>query len=203
MAFRILGYIWGAFFLTLILSAPSFALVAKDPYQKAVFAGGCFWCMQPPFDKQDGVILTIVGYTGGMIENPTYEQVSEGGTGHYEAIEVTYDPAKVFYEQLLDIFWKNIDPLNAGGQFCDVGKQYRAAVFYLDEFQKTIAEQSKTALEEKKQRTFVTDILPGGVFYPAEEYHQKYYLKNPVRYGYYRKQCSRDRRLEEVWGSEE
>ncbi len=189
-----------AFLFTIFLSMPSSAFVPEMVHDKAIFAGGCFWCMQPPFDKTDGVILTTVGYTGGTIENPTYEQVTGGSTGHYEAIEIVYDDKKVSYEQLLDIFWKNIDPLNAQGQFCDLGSQYHSAIFYVTPEQKEAAEKSKKALEEKLQRTFETKILPKAEFYAAEEYHQKYYLKNPVRYGVYKQQCKRDKRLEEVWG---
>lgn len=168
--------------------------------QKAIFAGGCFWCMQPPYDKEEGVIETVVGYSGGETENPNYESVSSGTTGHFEVVEVTYDPAKISYERLLEVYWKNIDPLNADGQFCDVGKQYKTAIFYVDEEQRVIAENSKTAIEEKMSKSFATEILPAKAFYPAEEHHQKYYLKNPVRYNVYKAQCQRDKRLGEVWG---
>lgn len=182
--------------------APSSAFVPELLYKKAVFAGGCFWCMQPPYDKTEGVIQTVVGYAGGKTENPTYEEVSSGESGHYEVIEVTYNPKKVTYEQLLDIFWKNIDPLNADGQFCDTGRQYRTAIFYDGELQREAAEKSKAALEEKTRRSFATQILPSAPFWPAEEYHQKYSEKNPVRYKIYREQCQRDDRLEEVWGAD-
>lgn len=184
----------------LLGAAPSSAFVPELLYKKAVFAGGCFWCMQPPFDKTEGVVQTVVGYAGGKTENPTYEEVSSGKTGHYEVIEVTYNPKKVSYEQLLDIFWKNVDPLNAEGQFCDIGTQYRTAVFYQDEAQRAAAEKSKAALEEETKRSFATQILPAATFWPAEDYHQQYYQKNPVRYKIYRSQCRRDGRLEEVWG---
>lgn len=166
----------------------------------AVFAGGCFWCMEPPYDKLDGVISTISGYTGGHTENPTYKQTSTGTTGHYEALQVTYDSTKVSYKTLLDVFWKNIDPFNDSGQFCDRGPQYLSAIFYLDEEQKALAEASKQALQEQftANNTIVTPILPARKFYMAEEYHQDYYEKNPVRYKYYRFSCGRDKRLEEV-----
>ena len=166
----------------------------------AVFAGGCFWCMEKPYDKVDGVISTISGYTGGHTENPTYQQTSTGTTGHYEALEVTYDANKVRYKKLLDVFWKNIDPFDARGQFCDKGPQYRAAIFTNDENETELANESKQALQDKlkDKATIVTEVLPAKKFYPAEEYHQDYYKKNPVRYRYYRYGCGRDKRLDEV-----
>jgi peptide-methionine (S)-S-oxide reductase len=169
---------------------------------KAVFAGGCFWCMEPPFDELDGVLKTTSGYTGGSTPNPTYEQVSNGGTGHAEAIEIEYDPAKISYGKLLDVFWHNIDPLTKDAQFCDHGAQYRSAIFYRDETQRRLAEESKQQIERSKRfdRPIVTQIVAAGPFYPAEEYHQDYYEKNPVRYKYYRWGCGRDRRLHELWG---
>ena len=169
---------------------------------KATFAGGCFWCMEPPFDRLDGVVSTTSGYTGGTKVDPSYEEVSAGGTGHAESVEVLYDPAKVSYEKLLDVFWHNIDPTVRDRQFCDIGHQYRTAVFYHDETQKRLAEQSKAALEKSKpfKDPVVTEIVPAGRFYPAEEYHQDYYKKNPVRYKFYRYNCGRDRRLEQLWG---
>jgi len=169
----------------------------------AIFAGGCFWCMEPPFDKLDGVLATISGYTGGTRANPTYEQVSAGRTGHYEAVEVEYDPARVSYEQLLEVFWRNIDPLDATGQFCDKGSQYRSAIFVLDERQRDLAEASKAALAKsgKLPGRIVTEILTATKFYPAEDYHQDYYRKNPVRYAFYRSGCGRDGRLEQLWGA--
>ena len=150
----------------------------------ATFAGGCFWCMVPPFDAEPGVLETIVGYTGGSTENPTYKQVSAGGSGHAESIQIIYDPAIVSYDRLLEIFWKNIDPLNADGQFCDKGSQYRSAIFYLSEEQKKLAEVSKKRIEESGSLpgSVVTEIVPALTFYPAEEYHQEYYKKNPIRY---------------------
>lgn len=169
--------------------------------EKATFAGGCFWCMQPLFDKVNGVVSTTVGYTGGSKKNPTYDEVSEGGTGHTESIEIVYDPARVSYEQLLDIFWKNIDPLSSDRQFCDVGTQYRPAIFYHNEQQKKMAEiyREKLKKSEKFKETIVTQVVPASIFYPAEEYHQKYYQKNSVQYKVYRYSCGRDKRLKELW----
>ena len=179
------------------------AQAAAAPAQaSAIFAGGCFWCMEPPYDKLDGVISTTSGYTGGSVPNPTYEQVSAGGTGHAEAVRVVYDPAKLDYEQLLDVFWDNVDPTQVDGQFCDHGDQYRTAIFYLDGEQKQLAEQSLAELEKTKpfEGEIVTEIAPATVFYPAEDYHQDYYQKNPLRYKYYRWACGRDQRLTELWG---
>ena len=167
---------------------------------KATFAGGCFWCMEPPFDKLDGVISTISGYTGGKKKNPTYEEVSAGNTGHAEAVQVTYDPKKITYEKLLDVFWHNVDPLTPNRQFCDTGSQYRTAIFYYDETQKRLAEESKKALSKRFKEPIVTEIVPASEFYPAEEYHQDYYIKNPLRYKFYRYNCGRDQRLEVLWG---
>ena len=169
----------------------------------ATFAGGCFWCMEPPFDKIDGVISTTSGYTGGQKLNPTYEEVSSGGTGHAEAVQIIYDPNTVSYQQLLKIFWRNVDPTTADRQFCDTGRQYRTAVFYHDEEQKRLAEESKAGLEKNKpfNQAIVTEITPASEFYPAEDYHQNYYQKNPVRYKFYRYNCGRDQRLEELWGN--
>jgi peptide-methionine (S)-S-oxide reductase len=169
---------------------------------KATFAGGCFWCMEPPFDNLNGVVSTTSGYTGGQKVDPTYEEVSSGGTGHAESVEVLYDPAKVSYERLLDVFWQNVDPTVRDRQFCDTGHQYRTAIFYHDETQKRLAEQSKQALDRSKpfKDPIVTEMVPAGRFYPAEDYHQDYYKKNPVRYKFYRFNCGRDRRLEQLWG---
>ncbi len=171
---------------------------------KATFAGGCFWCMEPPYDKLDGVISTTSGYIGGKKQNPTYEQVSAGGTGHYEAVEIVYDPAKVSYERLLDIFWHNIDPLDGEGQFCDKGDQYRSAIFFHDDAQKRAAEASRQTLmqSERLPAPIVTEILPATTFYAAEDYHQDYYQNNPLRYRYYRFACGRDARLKELWGDD-
>jgi len=169
---------------------------------KATFAGGCFWCMEPPFDKLEGVVSTVSGYTGGQAKDPSYEQVSSGGTGHLEAVQVSFDPGKVSYSKMLEVFWHNIDPTDSGGQFCDRGSQYRSAIFYHTEEQRRLAEESKQALEKSGQlgKPLVTDVRPASTFYPAEEYHQDYYKKNPVRYKLYRLGCGRDGVLERVWG---
>jgi peptide-methionine (S)-S-oxide reductase len=171
----------------------------------ATFAGGCFWCMEPPFDKLDGVLSTTSGYTGGSKENPAYKEVSRGGTGHTEAVQVIYDPKRVSYERLLEVYWHNIDPTSAEGQFCDRGNQYRSEIFYHDEEQKRLAGRSKAALEETRpfKEPVVTKITAASVFWPAEDYHQDYYQKNPVRYKFYRYGCGRDERLEELWGKPE
>ncbi|WP_437179716.1 peptide-methionine (S)-S-oxide reductase MsrA [Pelotalea chapellei] len=170
--------------------------------EKAIFAGGCFWCMEAPFDKLNGVISVESGYTGGTVKNPTYEQVSSGGTGHAEAVQITYDPSKISYKSLLGVFWHNIDPTVKDRQFCDTGHQYRSAIFYQGEEQRKAALESKSALEKNKRfkGTVQTEIAQAGVFYPAEEYHQHYYKKNPLRYKYYRTSCGRDRKLKELWG---
>ena len=167
---------------------------------KATFAGGCFWCMEPPFDKLPGVVSTTSGYTGGHTANPTYEQVSSGRTGHTEAVEVVYDPRTVTYAQLLDVFWRNIDPLTANAQFCDSGSQYRAGIFVHDDTQRRLAEESKRAVAQRLDKLVVTEIVAASKFWPAEEYHQDYYKKNPVRYQLYRAGCGRDQRLEAIWG---
>ena len=171
--------------------------------EKATLAGGCFWCMEAPFDKLPGVVSVTPGYSGGQLKNPTYEQVSAGGSGHAEAVQIIFDPAKTSYSKLLDIFWHNIDPTVANRQFCDVGSQYRSGIFYHGEEQRRVALQSKAALEKNKpfKEPVVTEITQAGIFYQAEEYHQHYYKKNPLRYKYYRNGCGRDRRLNELWGS--
>jgi peptide-methionine (S)-S-oxide reductase len=169
----------------------------------ATFAGGCFWCVEADFDKVPGVIRTTSGYTGGHTEEPSYEEVSRGGTGHAEAVQVVFDPAKVSYEKLLDAFWHNIDPLAKNRQFCDHGDQYRTAIFYHDETQHRLAEQSKAAVQARFKSPVVTKVTAAGPFYNAEEYHQDYYLKNPIRYKFYRFNCGRDARLEELWGKKE
>lgn len=175
-------------------------LPAKE--EKAIFAGGCFWCMQPPFDHVPGVKSTVVGYTGGTEANPTYAQVSAGETGHREAIEVTFDPAKVTYEQLLTVFWRNINPIQRDGQFHDFGDQYTSAIFYRSEAQHRAAEASKDALARsgKFQKPIATVILAAGQFWPAEEYHQKYYLKNPMAYGMYHFTSGRASFKQRFWG---
>ena len=175
---------------------------AKDGLATATFAGGCFWCMEPPYDEIDGVLSTTSGYIGGQVDNPTYRQVSAGGTGHAEAVQVVYDPAKVDYAHLLDVFWHNIDPTQVDGQFCDHGDQYRTAIFYHGEQQKQLAGQSLQQLQQNQpfEGEIVTEIVPAGQFYPAEDYHQDYYEKNPIRYKFYRWNCGRDARLTELWG---
>jgi methionine-S-sulfoxide reductase len=176
--------------------------VSEKGFEKATFAGGCFWCMEPPFDKIDGVISTTPGYTGGTEKNPTYEQVCSGKTGHLEAVEVTYDPAKVSYARLLDVFWKNIDPTQDNGQFADIGPQYRTAIFYHNEEQRRLALESKKRLQESRKfvKPIVTEIRPAMEFYKAEDYHLDYYVKNPIRYKSYRWGSGRERFLEETWG---
>lgn len=183
-----------------LLLAP---LAHAQEKQQAVFAGGCFWCMEGPFDVLDGVLSTTSGYTGGTLANPTYEQVSAGGTGHTESVQVTYDPQRVSYAKLLEVFWRNIDPTVADQQFCDHGNQYRTAIFYKDDAQRQAAEASLAALETTKpfKDEIKTQIVAAGTFYPAEDYHQDYYKKNPVRYKFYRYNCGRDQRLEELWGN--
>lgn len=177
---------------------------AKPRLEKAIFAGGCFWCMQPPFDKTKGVVSTLVGYTGGKEKTPTYEQVSNHRTTHREAIEVTFDPAQVSYEQLLDVFWRQIDPTQKDGQFADIGNQYRTAIYWLNPDQKRFAEQSKEKLAQsgKFKKPIATEILPASQFWPAEDYHQKYYLKNPTDYNGYKEGSGRGPFLRRTWGDE-
>ena len=169
----------------------------------ATFAGGCFWCMEPPFDKLPGVIATTSGYTDGKTVNPTYQQVSAGITGHTEAIQIEYDPSRVSYEQLISVFWKNIDPTVADRQFCDKGSQYRSGIYYHNDMQKKIAEASLRSLEKNKpfKEPVVTQLAAASAFYPAEDYHQNYYQKKPVRYKFYRYSCGRDARLNELWNN--
>jgi peptide-methionine (S)-S-oxide reductase len=177
------------------------SLAAKT--EKATFAGGCFWCMEAPFDKLPGVVSVTSGYSGGQLKNPSYEEVSAGNTGHAESVQIVFDPARISYSTLLDVYWHNIDPTVSNRQFCDVGSQYRSAIFYHSEEQRRAALQSKAALEKSKPFTgpVVTEIAPAGEFYAAEEYHQHYYKKNPLRYRFYRSGCGRDRRLMELWGT--
>jgi peptide-methionine (S)-S-oxide reductase len=187
------------------------ALAASAPAQQneaprtaiATFAGGCFWCVEADFDKVAGVISTTSGYTGGRTANPSYEEVSRGGSGHAEAVEIVYDPVKVSFEKLLDVFWHNIDPLAKNRQFCDHGDQYRTAIFYHDDKQRSLAQASKAAAQERLKQPIQTEITAAGPFYKAEEYHQDYYVKNPIRYKFYRFNCARDARLEELWGKKE
>lgn len=170
---------------------------------KAYFAGGCFWCMEEVFEKVPGVTSVTSGYMGGRVENPSYEQVSAGGTGHAESVEVIYDPAKVSYGKLLDAFWHNVDPVTPNAQFCDHGSQYRAVIFYQGEEQKHVAEESRRAIEQSQRLTqpIVTELTKASQFYPAEDYHQDFYKKNPIRYKFYKFNCGRAQRLEEVWGA--
>jgi peptide-methionine (S)-S-oxide reductase len=177
-------------------------VMAATQLEKATFAGGCFWCEEHVFDEIPGVVSVTSGYTGGWEKNPTYEEVSAGGTGHAESVQVVYDPSKVTYEKLLDTFWHNVDPTTKDREFCDVGHQYRSAIFYHNEEQHRLALQSKAQLEKTKpfKEPIVTEIVPATEFYPAEEYHQHYYKKNPIRYKYYRWRCGRDQRLKELWG---
>jgi peptide-methionine (S)-S-oxide reductase len=180
----------------------SMTALAADDRALATFAGGCFWCMEPPFDKLDGVLSTTSGYTDGHRKNPGYEEVSAGGTGHTEAVQIEYDPTIISYAQLLEVFWKNIDPTTRDSQFCDHGSQYRSGIYYHNEAQRAAAEASLKALQQNKpfEAAIVTELDAASTFYPAEDYHQDYYLKNPIRYKYYRYRCGRDQRLEQLWG---
>ena len=166
----------------------------------AVFAGGCFWCTESDFDHIPGVVETLSGYTGGRVANPTYEQVSAGGTGHFEAVRIVYDPRRVSYANLVQRFLRTVDPLDSGGQFCDRGGQYRSAIFVRNAEERRIAEAARAQAQRTLGRPVATQILPRGAFYRAEEYHQDYYRKNPLRYRFYRWNCGRDARLEQVWG---
>ena len=191
--------------LAALSTAPRAGEMPKAPppgLEKATFAGGCFWCMQHPFDELDGVVSTAPGYTGGRKDHPTYKEVSAGGTGHAEAVEILYDPQKISYEKLLGVFWRNVDPTAADHQFCDYGDPYRSEIFYHNDDQKRLAEQSTAAIERSKsfKEPIVTKITPATTFYRAEEYHQDYYKKNPIRYKFYRHNCGRDQRLKELWG---
>ena len=184
------------------LASAAFAADAKPERASAVFAGGCFWCEETAFEGVPGVLSVTSGYTGGQTKNPSYEQVSAGVTGHAESVQVIYDPAKISYVQLLEIFWHNVDPFAQNAQFCDHGTQYRSAIFYQGDEQRRAAWASKAKLEEEPRfkGKIATQIVAASVFYPAEEYHQDYYKKNPVQYQAYRLGCGRDRRLEDVWG---
>ena len=176
---------------------------AGPKQETAVLAGGCFWCMEPPFDKTPGVVSTVVGYSGGNTEPPTYEQVCEGDSGHLEAIQVTFDPSKISYPQILDIFWRQIDPTDPDGQFCDKGESYKSAIFFRGDTQKKLATESKEKYEKSGKfggSKIVTDIRPASDFWPAEDHHQEYYKKNPIRYKFYRFNCGRDQKLEKFWG---
>ncbi len=189
--------------LSLALTLSASLTLGEEKLAKATFAGGCFWCMEPPFDELEGVVSTTSGYTGGNVQNPSYEQVSYGGTGHLEAVEVAYDPAKISYEKLLEVFWRNVDPTDSKGQFCDRGEQYTTAVFFHDQDQRRLAEESKQKLvgSGRLKKPIVTLVRPASAFYAAEGYHQDYYKKNPIRYKFYRSRCGRDRVLEKLWKS--
>jgi len=188
--------------LMILLAAAAGSAGHAAEQAKAVFAGGCFWCMEEAFEKVDGVVSVTSGYMGGRRTNPTYEEVSAGGTGHAESVEVVYDPAKVSYQKLLDHFWKNVDPLTPNAQFCDHGTQYRSAIFYGNDQEKRQAESSRQAIEQSKRfhEPIVTEIVMAAKFYPAEDYHQDFYKKNPIRYKFYKHNCGRAQRLEMLWG---
>ncbi|MBK8277544.1 MAG: peptide-methionine (S)-S-oxide reductase MsrA [Nitrospira sp.] len=187
---------------TLLTNFPFVETTGASPSAKAYFAGGCFWCMEEAFEKVEGVISVVSGYMGGTAANPTYEEVSAGRTGHAEAVEVTYDPTRLTYQKLLDAFWHNVDPLTPNAQFCDHGTQYRSAVFYSTEEEKRLTEESKAMVEQAKKfpAPIVTQLVSAATFYPAEDYHQDYYKKNPLRYKYYKYGCGRANRLEALWG---
>ena len=186
----------------LLAGTPKIDNLATSQKETAIFAGGCFWCMEPPFDKLDGVISTTSGYTSGHKQNPTYREVSAGKTGHTEAIQIVFDPKIVSYTELLAVFWKNIDPVAIDRQFCDAGAQYRSGIYYQNETQEKAAKRSLSQLEQNKpfKEKIATEVVAASTFYPAEDYHQDYYLKNPLRYKYYRFSCGRDNRLTELWG---
>ena len=198
--------LWAAVLLpSLFLAAPSISQqdqITYTTYQTATFAGGCFWCTEADFDKVPGVVETLSGYIGGHVNNPTYKQVSAGGSGHTEAVQIRFDPNKVDYEKLLAIFWRSIDPTTKDRQFCDHGKQYRSGVFYHNPEQQKLATQSKMELDQSKlfKAPIVTEITAASEFYVAEDYHQNFYTKNPIRYKFYRYNCGRDKRLEQLWG---
>jgi peptide-methionine (S)-S-oxide reductase len=200
LAFACLAFALGS----MQVRAQTVTTVAPTVTAKAIFAGGCFWCVESDFDKLPGVLSTTSGYTGGKTVKPTYEQVSKSNTGHAEAVEVVYDPSKVSYQRLVEYFWRTIDPTVKDQQFCDRGTPYRTAIFALDAEQLKIAQASRAALDKTKpfKDPLVTEIVLASAFYPAEEYHQDYYKKNPVRYNYYRTSCGRDARLKQLWGSQ-
>lgn len=184
------------------MTEPEEVFADSTSHERAVFAAGCFWCIEPAFDKVDGVLKTTVGYTGGHTDNPTYKQIGTGATGHVEAIEVVFDPQKVTYESLLEVFWNNVDPTTPNRQFCDVGSQYRPEIFVKDKEQRSAAENSKATREKTKtfSAPIIVPITDASKFYPAEEYHQDYYKKNPDHYKRYRRGCGRDVRLKQLWG---
>ena len=189
------------FIAACLLAAGVTGTAAQEKTAKAIFAGGCFWCVEADFDKVPGVISTTSGYIGGKVANPTYNQVVTGATGHTEAVEIVFDPSKVSFQKLLDVFWRNHDPLAKNRQFCDSGEQYRAGIFYHDDEQKRLAEETKKTVQMKfAPRVVHTEVTKATAFYKAEDYHQDYYEKNPVRYKFYRYNCGRDQRLEDLWG---
>lgn len=203
MAYFFISLGFAALLVGGMTTRPQGSLAAEGSQNaKATFAGGCFWCMEEVYEKVEGVVSVISGYTGGHLANPTYEQVSAGGTGHAESVEVIYDPHKVTYQHLLEVFWRNIDPTTPNAQFCDQGSQYRSAIFYHDETQKRFIDESKQAVESSKTfpQPIVTEIIPASIFYAAEDYHQDFYQKNPVRYKFYKWNCGRSQRLEQLWG---
>ncbi|MYZ48804.1 peptide-methionine (S)-S-oxide reductase MsrA [Propylenella binzhouense] len=186
-------------FVAALVLAPLTGFAAA-PARTAIFAGGCFWCMEQAFDEVPGVISTTSGYSGGDVERPSYQQVSAGATGHFEAVKVEYDPSRVSYQQLLDAFWRNVDPFDSRGQFCDKGHQYLSVIFTADDAERNAAEASKKKVEQKFGRSVATRILPVKAFWPAEDYHQDFYLKNALKYKFYKYNCGRAQRLEELWG---
>jgi peptide-methionine (S)-S-oxide reductase len=183
-----------------VLALPLGKAGASEETDRAVFGGGCFWCVEEAFDQVPGVVSTTSGFSGGHVENPSYREVVDGGTGHAEVVLVEYDPSAVDYATLLHVFWRNIDPFAIGRQFCDVGEAYRSVIFPASDEERELAEASRDELAERFGREIATEIVPFEVFYPAEEYHQDYYRQNPVRYNFYKAACGRERRLEEVWG---
>ena len=199
---RFIALAIGLIVCMILANVPLADTPAATSSTKAYFAGGCFWCMEEAFEKVEGVISVVSGYMGGTVANPSYEEVSAGRTGHAESVEVIYDPTKVTYQKLLDAFWHNVDPLTPNAQFCDHGSQYRSAIFYSTEEEKRLAEESKAAIEQAKKfpAPIVTQLVPAATFYPAEDYHQDYYKKNPLRYKYYKYGCGRAARLEALWG---
>jgi peptide-methionine (S)-S-oxide reductase len=195
--------------IALAMAVVAFAGGAKaqsgtpDTLKTAIFAGGCFWCVEEAFDKVEGVVETTSGYSGGIMPNPTYEQVTAGNTGHAEVLRVRYDPARVTYAQLLDTFWHNVDPFDGGGQFCDRGSSYRGAIFVMNDEEERLAKESKAKVAERFKQTVATEIRRATPFYPAEGYHQDYHAKNPLRYTFYKWNCGRAQRLEEIWGKKQ
>ncbi len=199
---RLITLVTGLIAWLILANVPLTETPGASPSAKAYFAGGCFWCMEEAFEKVEGVVTVVSGYMGGTVANPTYEEVSDGRTGHAESVEVIYDPTKVTYQKLLDAFWHNVDPLTPNAQFCDHGTQYRSAIFYSSEEEKRLAEESKATIEQAKKfpAPIMTQLAPAATFYPAEDYHQDYYKKNPLRYKYYKYGCGRANRLETLWG---